>query len=90
MSEKRITIERHFGKTWVCTCTQYGETHVKAMIHAPIKKKNNPDGSITRDRPTIYTGIGGFIHRKDFDFEAAAGAAISSALNKAGYYTLDY
>jgi hypothetical protein len=88
MNEKRTTVERHFGKLWSCTVQQYGETHVKALVK-PYTKKFATDGSQpVKQKGPVYEGIGGFIHRRDFDFNVAASAAISSALNKAGYYTL--
>jgi hypothetical protein len=81
MSEKRNTIEWHFGKKWVCTCTLYGVNFVKAVIYQK--------GNLNAGPNPVYTGIGGFKYRKDFDFDAAAGAAICAALNNAGYNTLD-
>ena len=87
---KRRTVERHFGKTWVCLCTRYGEAHVKAEIHTFEPPRKNPENNPRREKPFVYTGIGGFTYRKDFDFDVAASAAISVALNRAGYYTLEY
>jgi hypothetical protein len=81
MTEKRTTTEYHFGKKWICTVIPIGERYVKAMIRlASMQKGETP----------AYIGIGGFKYKKDFDFDAAASAAIRSALNKAGYYTLEY
>jgi hypothetical protein len=55
-----------------------------------MRESPDKDGSKPKEKGPVYEGIGGFIHRRDFDFDAAASAAISAALNKAGYYTLDF
>jgi hypothetical protein len=67
---------------------QYGENHVRALVKPYTKIATNEGESSVKEKGPVYEGIGGFIHRRDFDFDAAASAAISSALNKAGYYTL--